>query len=132
MCACINVCLCVCARAWSVPGEWFKKVFSSVRARYSSYKIAIFYVYADAKTVRRRIADRKQKTGRNIPEKLIVESLASPDKSLGLLVPHVSFTGRLYVLLPARVRFTGSSCTFYWQLVYVLLAARVRAATCVP
>jgi len=76
-------------------GPWFEKVFTDIRKRFPSYRIAIFYVYATEKTIRQRIKKRELETGRGVPEEELQSSLDAPDKSLGLLMPLVDFVARI-------------------------------------
>ena len=76
-------------------GDWFAGVFDDIRTRYPEYRIAIFYVYASEATVRARIASRARETGRSVPESLIQQSLASPDRSIKILTPKTDFVARI-------------------------------------
>jgi len=76
-------------------GVWFGKVFDSIRARFATYRIAIVYVTADEDKVRERCRERALRTGRDIPESLIAESLKSPKESLALLTPKSDFCARI-------------------------------------
>ena len=76
-------------------GAWFTKVFKDVRRRFPRYKIAIFEISASETIVRQRIKSRAAKTGRDVPEELIVGSLASVSKSLDMLTPLCDFVARI-------------------------------------
>eukprot|EP01043_Picozoa_sp_COSAG02_P001835 COSAG02_NODE_39_length_48074_cov_106.508890_48_plen_631_part_01 len=74
---------------------WFAQVFKSIRRRFPHYKIAIFEVGAPEEVVRERIKQRAEREGRDIPEHLIVQSLASVAESLDVLTPLVDFVARI-------------------------------------
>lgn len=76
-------------------GRWFAQVFKSIRRRFPHYKIAIFEVSASEDIVRERIKERAEREGRDIPEHLIVQSLASVANSLNILMPLVDFVARI-------------------------------------
>ena len=75
--------------------SWYAKVFKGIRRRYPNYKLAIFEVGASETVVRNRIKSRAEETGRNVPEHLITQSLASVAKSLDVLTPLVDFVARI-------------------------------------
>ena len=76
-------------------GPWFARVFSDVRRRFPRYKIAIFEISASEAVVRERIAARAKATGRNVPEHLIRQSVASVASSLEILTPLADFVARI-------------------------------------
>ena len=76
-------------------GKWFTKVFQDIRARFPAYRIGIFYVYASEAIIRQRIKVRQEQTGRSVPEQQLMASLDAPDRSLGMLMPHVDFVARI-------------------------------------
>ena len=76
-------------------GAWFAQVFKSIRRRFPHYKIAIFEVSASEEVVRQRIKQRAALEGRDIPEQLIVQSLASVADSLNILMPLADFVARI-------------------------------------
>ena len=76
-------------------GQWFSGVFDGIRRRFPQYRIAIFYVFASETTVRARIKNRSESTGRSAPEELIKQSLEAPDRSLGILTSKCDFVARI-------------------------------------
>ena len=68
-------------------GAWYAQEFKSIRRRFPRYKIAIFEIGASEAVVRERVAKRAAETGRDVPEHLIRESLASVASSLEILMP---------------------------------------------
>lgn len=82
-------------------GKWFRHVFTELRKKYPTYRIAIFYVYASEDVIRERIKKRAADTGRDVPEDMLQASLDAPDKSLGILMPHVDFVARINVCYSA-------------------------------
>eukprot|EP00928_Gymnodinium_smaydae_P080766 TRINITY_DN643_c0_g3_i1.p1 TRINITY_DN643_c0_g3~~TRINITY_DN643_c0_g3_i1.p1 ORF type:complete len:817 (-),score=130.78 TRINITY_DN643_c0_g3_i1:65-2377(-) len=76
-------------------GEWYAKVFDDIRRRFPAYRIAIIYVSAPADKVRERCRERGRRTGREVPEELILASLREPKESLALLAPKCDFLARI-------------------------------------
>ena len=76
-------------------GEYYAKVLRAVRQSYPQYKIAIFEVTACEATVRRRIQQRAEKTGRAVPEEIIREALAGVNDSLAILTPLADFVAKI-------------------------------------
>jgi len=76
-------------------GVWFSELFGNLRKRFPDYSIAIISITADEEIIRSRIAARAKITGRNVPERLITDSLEAPDKSLRMLVSKVDFLARI-------------------------------------
>jgi len=63
--------------------EWFRDyIFHDVRSRRPFYKIAIFYIKAPGTTVRERVKERAARTGRDVPEEKIVQSLEAAERSV--------------------------------------------------
>lgn len=75
--------------------EHYSKQFMAMREQFPLYQISIFYVYASESTIFSRIAERKEKTGRDVPEHLVRESLAAMDRSLNMLTPLCDFVARI-------------------------------------
>ena len=47
--------------------KWYTQVFATLRARFPTLRIAILYTTADEETVRGRVAERAERTGRDVP-----------------------------------------------------------------
>lgn len=69
--------------------------FQDVREQFPLYQISIFYVYASEATIFARVRERKEKTGRDVPEELVRQSLAAMDHSLNKLTPLCDFVARI-------------------------------------
>jgi len=74
---------------------WFKQVFEDIRRRHPVYRIGIIHVHASEPVVRARIAERARRTNRNVPERLILESLAAPARSLFELTSLCDWVARI-------------------------------------
>mmetsp|Transcript_10455 Transcript_10455/g.23492 ORF Transcript_10455/g.23492 Transcript_10455/m.23492 type:complete len:731 (+) Transcript_10455:46-2238(+) len=75
--------------------EFYSVEFQEIRNAFPQYRIAIFYVDASEAIVRERCKIRAQKTGRNVPEELIVGSLNAMDHALNKLTPFADFVARI-------------------------------------
>mmetsp|Transcript_36464 Transcript_36464/g.65554 ORF Transcript_36464/g.65554 Transcript_36464/m.65554 type:complete len:657 (+) Transcript_36464:36-2006(+) len=73
----------------------YARQFLEVREQFPLYQISIFYVYASEATIFARVAERKEKTGRDVPEELVRQSLAAMDHSLNKLTPLSDFVARI-------------------------------------
>lgn len=71
--------------------EWFVRVFEDIRERFPAYRIAIFQVTAPEAMIRARVQERADRTGRDIPEALLMESLGAVERSVMTLYPHADF-----------------------------------------
>lgn len=76
-------------------GEWYSMVFERIRNEFPNYRIAIIYVFASEEKVRERARVRGERTGRVIPEQMLMESLREPIHSLGILTPLCDFLARI-------------------------------------
>lgn len=75
--------------------EWFGRVFKDVRERYPAYRIAIFQVNAPEAVVRQRVQARANRTGRNIPDNVLQESIDAVERSVMTLSPHADFLANI-------------------------------------
>lgn len=75
--------------------EWFAKVFEDVRERYPAYRIAIFHVTAPEAIIRQRVKSRAERTGRAIPEDLLMESIGAVERSVAVLWPLSDFLAHI-------------------------------------
>ena len=67
--------------------KWYTQVFATLRARFPTLRIAILYTTADEETVRGRVAERAERTGRDVPEELWRASLTQVEGSVRALGP---------------------------------------------
>merc|ERR1712032_778385 len=75
--------------------DFYAGVFQDIRTRHPHYKISIMYIYAEESIIRQRIQTRAERTGRSVPEHLIVDSLEAMDKALNSLTPLCDFVARI-------------------------------------
>lgn len=75
--------------------DFYAAQFRDLREAHPHYQIAIFYVDAPESIIRARISARALQTGRDVPQRLIVESLKAMDQSLNKLTPLVDFVARI-------------------------------------
>lgn len=75
--------------------DWHAAQIKAIRAKHPSYRICIFYVFADEATIHRRMLERYEKTGRFIPERTWRRSIESMDRSLNMLTPLCDFVARI-------------------------------------
>lgn len=66
-------------------GDWYSQVFAKLRKRFPTLRIGILYVVADEETVRSRVAERAERTGRDVPEALWKASLSQVAASVSRL-----------------------------------------------
>jgi hypothetical protein len=76
-------------------GDWFARVFQSIRQEFPAYRIGIFYVSCSEEVVRQRVKERAQVEGRDIPEELLLDSIQAPATTLNKLTPLVDFVARI-------------------------------------
>jgi len=75
--------------------RWFEQVFCDIRSRFPHYRIGIIHVHASEQRVRERVRERHSRTGRGVPEEMIVASVKAPPESLFILTPYCDWVARV-------------------------------------
>mmetsp|Transcript_14177 Transcript_14177/g.30320 ORF Transcript_14177/g.30320 Transcript_14177/m.30320 type:complete len:515 (-) Transcript_14177:337-1881(-) len=76
-------------------GDWYSKVFDTLRRTRPEYRIAILYVYAEKDVVLKRAADRAELTGREVPESELLDSIKRVPQSVEQLSHKADFTAHI-------------------------------------
>lgn len=71
--------------------EWYRFYITSLRQQFPTLKIAILYVTASVETILKRAHKRALKTGRVVPEEIILETISMLPSSLEKLTPLVDY-----------------------------------------
>lgn len=79
----LNVCVDGSLRDW----QHYAGELRRLRQAFPIYRIAILYVHADEATIRARVLERSVRTGRDVPEALLLESLQAAERSVEKLSP---------------------------------------------
>eukprot|EP00965_Chrysotila_dentata_P193008 6175492-Pleurochrysis_carterae.AAC.4 len=72
-------------------GVWYKSYFRSLRAKFPDYRIAIIHVTASEQIVFERVRMRAEKTGRDVPESEVRDSIERVPKTVDLLSKELDF-----------------------------------------
>lgn len=87
--------------------SWYIREFQQIRNEHPEFQIAILHVTADEKVIRRRIALRAAKTGRQVPEAEILDSLKRVPQSVHALATAQTADGGMLCDFVAEIDNSG-------------------------
>jgi len=75
--------------------DWYGEYFAKLRAQYPRLQIAILHVTAPRDAVFARAKERALRTGRVVPQELLVQAMEQVPRSVAILAPHVDYFGEI-------------------------------------
>lgn len=75
--------------------DWYSTYFAQIRQRHLKVKLAIVHCMAEAHTIRKRVAKRSERTGRDVPLDILQETIEQVPTSVNVLAPQVDLVVRV-------------------------------------
>ena len=75
--------------------KWYSGVFADIRRRFPQYRIGIFYVTADSKSINDRVHKRAAETRRTVPQGRINHTIEACPKSVAVLERFADLTVKM-------------------------------------
>lgn len=74
---------------------WAMRTVQDIRTRFPHYRLGIIFVSAPTEIIAARIRERAERTGRNVPDELVKESIEASSKTVASLTPLMDLVVRI-------------------------------------
>eukprot|EP00931_Biecheleriopsis_adriatica_P035172 TRINITY_DN20253_c0_g1_i1.p1 TRINITY_DN20253_c0_g1~~TRINITY_DN20253_c0_g1_i1.p1 ORF type:complete len:430 (+),score=83.35 TRINITY_DN20253_c0_g1_i1:51-1340(+) len=75
--------------------KWYRMYFEQLRRCFPGIRLMILHIQAEKDEVLRRAEERGKKTGRMVPQEVLLQSMETVPKSVAALAPHVDVAVRV-------------------------------------